>query len=148
MEVIETTSNMKFDVIYVDGTRRHVEEGVLYEVENEKIIFHNGTGRAVVLFAVAEDILGAIDYIGLTKLFVRYISEDPADARTLEVLAKIESILNLASNETQAVFRLGQKDMQASICDMLRDMANGAAAPVRTGLTLAADLVESMEVPV
>ena len=48
--------------------------------------------------------------------------------------------------EEQAIFRLGQKDMQASVCDMLRAMANGAAEGIRPGLTLAADLVESMEV--
>ena len=44
-------------------------------------------------------------------------------------------------------FRLGQMDMKASVCDMLRELANGAADPVSAGLVLAADLVETMEVP-
>lgn len=41
-----------FDVIYADGNRRRVKEGVLFEVEDEKINFHNGTNRPEVIFAV------------------------------------------------------------------------------------------------
>lgn len=55
--------------------------------------------------------------------------------------------LHLVSRaEEQAIFRLGQMDMKFSVCDMLRAMVNGAAEGIRPGLTLAADLVESMEV--
>ena len=57
METIKTTRNLEFDVIYADGTRHHVKEGVLFGVENEKIILHNGTSRLEVVFAVAETIL-------------------------------------------------------------------------------------------
>ena len=54
MEAIKTSKNVEFDVIYADGTRHHVNEGVLFEVEGEKITFHNGTDRAAVLIAAAE----------------------------------------------------------------------------------------------
>jgi hypothetical protein len=49
--------------------------------------------------------------------------------------------------EQKAIFRLGQMDMQASVCDMLRHMAEKNTGNVRCFLRLAADLVESMEVP-
>ena len=54
MEAIKTSQNVEFDVIYADGTRRHVNEGVLFEVQNNQFIFHNGTDRAAVLISVAE----------------------------------------------------------------------------------------------
>lgn len=54
----------------------------------------------------------------------------------------------METNENQAIFRLGQMDFRASAVDMLWDMADGAADQIRAGLILAADLVESMEVPV
>lgn len=50
--------------------------------------------------------------------------------------------------EQQAIFRLGQMDMQASVCDMLRAMAEKTDGKTRCSLILAADLVESMEVPI
>lgn len=64
METIKASKSVEFDVIYADGTRRHVKEGVLFEVENEKIIFHNGTDRAAVLISVAEaaaEVFGAMN---------------------------------------------------------------------------------------
>ncbi len=61
--VIKTAKNVEFDVIYDDGTRRHVTEGVLFEVENEQIIFHNGTDRLEVVAAACEaaaEVMGSI----------------------------------------------------------------------------------------
>lgn len=49
--------------------------------------------------------------------------------------------------EKQAIFRLGQMDMKESICDMLRDAADNAVDESRTGLIVAANMVETMEVP-
>lgn len=54
MEEIKTSTNVEFDVIYADGTRQRVTEGVLFGVENERIVFHNGTDRPAVMVAVAE----------------------------------------------------------------------------------------------
>lgn len=56
METIKTTKNLEFDVIYADGTRHHVKEGILFSVEDEAIIFHNGTDRPEVFVAVIEAI--------------------------------------------------------------------------------------------
>lgn len=61
------------------------------------------------------------------------------------MLKKIKSI---TAAEKKAIFRLGQLDMQASVCDMLRHMAEKNTGNVRCFLRLAADLVESMEVPI
>ena len=65
MSVIKTTENLEFDVIYADGTRRHVTEGVLFEVESERIIFHNGTDRPEVVVAVVEaaaEVIGNMNF--------------------------------------------------------------------------------------
>ena len=56
MEVIKKTVNLEFDVIYADGTRCHVTEGVLLGVEDGEIIIHNGTNRPEVVFAAARAI--------------------------------------------------------------------------------------------
>lgn len=52
-----------------------------------------------------------------------------------------------SDKEKKAVFRLGQLDMKFSILDILRAAANNAADESRTGLIVAANMVESMEVP-
>ena len=53
----------------------------------------------------------------------------------------------ISSAERKAVFRLGQMDMKASVCDMLRVVAKKNEGKTGCLLTLAADMVESMEVP-
>ena len=65
MEAIKTSKNVEFDVIYADGTRQHVTEGILFGVENERIIFHNGTDRPEVVIAVVE---AAAEVIGNMNL--------------------------------------------------------------------------------
>lgn len=65
METIKTSKNVEFDVIYADGTRHHVSEGVLFEVKDDKFTFHNGTDRAEVLIAVAEAAAEAVGGICL-----------------------------------------------------------------------------------
>ena len=79
-----------------------------------------------------------------------HVVAKPSTLGLLSVLAKktpVETLFDVHtgaskaasdSREREATFRLGQMDMQA--------MANGAAEGIRPGLTLAADLVESMEV--
>lgn len=52
----------------------------------------------------------------------------------------------LASAEKQAIFRLGQLDMQQSIADMLQAMADGTRGTVCSTLTDAAEQVRKMEV--
>lgn len=65
METIKTSKNVEFDVIYADGTRHHVIEGVLFEVKDDKFTFHNGTDRAEVLIAVAEAAAEAIGWLDM-----------------------------------------------------------------------------------
>lgn len=67
MEEIKTSTNVEFDVIYADGTRRHVTEGVLFEVENERIVFHNGTDRPAVAIAVAQVAAELVGNMGLPE---------------------------------------------------------------------------------
>ena len=52
----------------------------------------------------------------------------------------------LTSAERQAVFRLGQMDMQASVAAALRKAAEGTHGEVCTALLGAAQLAEEMEV--
>ena len=67
MEKIKMSKNVEFDVIYADGTHRHVTEGVLFEVEDERIVFHNGTERPGVIVAAAE---AAAEVIGRMNLHI------------------------------------------------------------------------------
>ena len=67
METIKASKSVEFDVIYADGTRRHVNEGVLFSVENKKMIFHNGTDSAAVLLSVAEAAADVVGRMGLDE---------------------------------------------------------------------------------
>lgn len=126
MEIIKRGNNVQFDVIYDDGTRRRVKEGVLHEVENEEIIFHNGTDRAEVWIAAAEDMLKAINAVpnGIESLMAGMAIDD----KTVNVVTKMRKMLRAVcelekeeSAEKKAVFRLGQMDMRESVLALLRD---------------------------
>lgn len=79
MEWIKTCLNTEFDVLYDDGTRSHVPEGVLFEANGEKMVLHLGTRRAEVLFAVAECLTEAIIAMDLGDAFERYIENAPEE---------------------------------------------------------------------
>lgn len=75
MEAIKTSENVEFDVIYADGTRHHVSEGVLFEVKDNKLTFHNGTDRAAALIAVSEaaaEVVGAMELKESEKALIIY----------------------------------------------------------------------------
>lgn len=74
METIKTSKNVEFDVIYADGTRKRVPEGILFGVEDERIIFHNGTDRPEVMVAVAEAAAEVIGYMRLPESMLRTIA--------------------------------------------------------------------------
>ena len=78
MEAIKTSKNVEFDVIYADGTRRHVTEGVLFEVENEKVVFHNGTDRPEVIVAAAEAVAEVIGNMNFPMAMLETILENIA----------------------------------------------------------------------
>lgn len=147
MESIKTSDRVEFDVIYADGTRHRVKEGILFEVDGTTMVSHNGTDRLPVLFAVAESALELLDFIGETARFAKGLWKARPECPGRKALMKILiAFYPLASQQKQAIFRLGQMDMKASICDMLRNAANNAVDESRTGLIVAANLVETMEV--
>lgn len=77
------TENLEFDVIYADGTRKHVAEGILLSVhrdaDREEIIFHNGTNRIVVLFSATDTLLKVISELGLVEMFEKYLDMEGGD---------------------------------------------------------------------
>ena len=76
METIKISSNVEFDVIYADGTRKRVPEGILFGVEDERIIFHNGTDRPEVAIAVAEATAEVIGNMNMPKSALRVIAQN------------------------------------------------------------------------
>ena len=73
MKPIKLSENVEFEVIYADGTRHHVSEGVLFEVNDNKLTFHNGTDRAAVLIAVAEAAAETVGAMGLDEAARAYM---------------------------------------------------------------------------
>lgn len=150
MDVIKTTSNMEFDVIYADGARRHVTEGILHEVDGNEIIFHNGTADPAVIIASAEDILKTLKRMGgglaLLSIKMHLTSESREVLRELAWFA--DDLLNNSSADKQGIFRLGQMDMRESIADMLRDFAlQRSSTVIRATLLEASRMAREMEVP-
>lgn len=113
------------------------------------VIFADGSQRSAVISQSAVSLVKC--YARLMPSLFEGTGFNPLNADASNIVA-----ITRADNDTlhqipharqKAIFHLGQMDMQASVCDMLRTMANGAADGIRPGLALAADLVESMEVP-
>ena len=75
MDLIKSSENVVFDVIYADGTKHRVEEGVLIEVQDTATTFHNGTNRLVVLFAAIEALFEVVSILNVWDLFERYIGD-------------------------------------------------------------------------
>ena len=73
MEPIKLSKNVEFEVIYEDGTRKRVREGILFEAEGEHMILHNGTDRKEVLYTVPLACAEAICGAGLLKEYNVYI---------------------------------------------------------------------------
>ena len=139
MEVIKATSNLEFDVIYADGTRNRVEEGILWEVKDEAVTFHLGTSRLSVLFAAVEDALRFVDFMDKIPLLADYLLESPeCDA--------FVKLLGIAGAAKRASFRLGQMDMRDAAVRMLRDLADGTRGLVAATLIDAADRAGKLEI--
>lgn len=151
METIKTSSNVEFDVIYADGTRKRVPEGILYEAESSgDVIFHNGTDRPEVLLAAAETALVSSHRLGHgLEILVLGMALGNESRAALERLAKFtNSLLDLHSGEQKGCFRLGQLDMKESVILMLQDTASHLTdGVVRGAVLMVIDLVKDMEVP-
>ena len=142
MEIIKASKNLGFDVIYDDGTRRRVKEGVLHEVENEEIIFHNGTDRAEVWIAAAEDMLKTLGGVsgGIESLMVGMAADDKSEKVVTKMRGMLRAVHELEKEESaekQAIFRLGQMDMMESVIAFLEDRKQ-KLEPI-AGLTLFLD---------
>lgn len=88
MKPIKTSPNVEFDVIYADGTRLHVAEGILFEADGKKMRGHFGTGRPEVLFATAEALCETIDALGLGPLFMKYVETAPIFRKEVDAVEK------------------------------------------------------------
>lgn len=121
----KANANIKINVVFADGSRRSA-------------VISQGTVNLVKRYARLMPSL--FEGTGFNPL--------NADVSNIVAVTRVDHDImhQTCSSQRKADFRLGQMDMQASVCDMLRAMANGAAECVRPGLILAADLVESMEV--
>lgn len=77
------TPDMKFAVLYADGTDKQVDEGVLFEFEDNDIILHLGTNRVACIFSIAEALSEFISDAGLGEAFKAYLEmcvpEDETD---------------------------------------------------------------------
>lgn len=138
MEIIKADTNTEFDVIYSDGERRHVAEGVLWSVENNMITFHNGTSRLNVLFAAIEDAIGVVDHIGFITPLADYLFSPPDSEGCKKLLAAI-------AGDKTAVFRLGQMDMREAAAQMLLDLSDGTQGVVCATLIDAAQRVRDLK---
>ena len=150
METVKQTSALEFELIYADGTRRRVKEGILYEAEaSGDMLFHNGTDQPAVLLAAAECALVSLSQIepGFEALAMGMALTEESCA-VLERLATFAiRLLGSTSAENQACFRLGQMDMRESIAAKLQDAANSSRGIIRATLKNAAAGVSEMEVP-
>lgn len=147
METIKESPNVEFEVIYADGERKRVPEGVLLGVEEDgSITLHNGTGCAAVWFAAADGMLVAIDACNALPVFVRNRMQDPVSFQALKALA--EEVSRRLGKSDAATFRLGQMDMQESAADMLEDLSKEIADSIVSAAFLqAAALVRDMKIP-
>lgn len=148
MEVIKTSPNVEFDVIYADGTRKRVCEGILFETDGDDMVLHNGTDRAEVLIAAVETALMCLPVIGPgLEILAGGMASTEDSCAVLKRLVKIASnLLGIDRAEKQACFRLGQKDMQASIVDMLENAAASTYGMTQTALLVGVDMIKGLEV--
>ena len=147
METIKKSPNVEFEVIYADGERKRVPEGVLLGVEEDgSITMHNGTDCAAVWFAAADGMLVAIDACNALPVFVRNRMQDPVSFQALKALA--EEVNRRLGKSDAATFRLGQMDMRFSAADMLEDLSKEIADSIMSAAFLqAAALVRDMKIP-
>ena len=78
MEIIKADRNTEFDVLYSDGAKTHVQEGLLLECKDNKIILHLGTNRSNVIFAAIESLFEFVYMLGLQDKMQEYLDSAPA----------------------------------------------------------------------
>ena len=113
------------------------------------VLFGDGTSRRVLITS------GAVDLVKRAAMVMPFLFEgtgiNPLSAEVSNIVAISRAdhdelhTQNLYTVQ-HAVFRLGQMDMQASIADMLTDLADGTQGEVCATLIDAAQRVRKMEV--
>lgn len=146
METIKKIPNVEFEVIYADGERRRVQEGVLLGVEDDgSITLHNGTDCAAVWFAAADGMLVALNACNALPAFARNRMQDPVSLEALKILAA--EVNRRLGKSDSATFRLGQMDQRESAADMLEDLSKEIADSIVSAAFLqAAALVRDMRI--
>lgn len=147
MKTIKVSHNVEFEVIYADGERKRVPEGVLFGVEEDNsMVLHNGTDCSAVWFAAADAMLVALNTCDALPKFVLLSLAETESFNALKKLA--EEVLRRIWLNTPATFRLGQMDFQQSAVDMLEDYAKLMDDGMVSNTYLqAAALVRDMNIP-
>lgn len=109
------------------------------------VIFENGSRRRVLITS------GTLDLVKRAAMVMPHLFEgtgfNPLNAEASNIVAVTRAdhdILHQGYREQQAAFRLGQMDMQASIADMLTDLADGTQGVVCSTLIDAAQRVRGL----
>jgi hypothetical protein len=146
METIKESPNVEFEVIYADGERKRVPEGVLLGVEEDgSIALHNGTDCPAVWFAAADGMLVAIEACNALPVFVGSRMRDPVSFQALKALA--EEVSRRLGKSDAATFRLGQMDLRESAADMLEDLSKEITDSIVSAAFLqSAALVRDMKI--
>lgn len=147
METIKKSPNVEFEVIYADGERKRVPEGVLFGVEEDNsMVLHNGTDCSAVWFAAADTMLVALNACDALPEFVLLSLTETESFNAMKKLA--EEVHRRIWLNTPATFRLGQMDFQQSAADMLEDVSKQTEdGLVASAFLQAAALVRGMEIP-
>lgn len=112
------------------------------------VLFGDGTEKRVKVHPCAVDWIKYIAGASPSMLEGTGANQIISDLSNIVSISRSdhEQIHSAGSARSRAAFRLGQMDMQASACAMLRTMADAAHPFLSTGLNIAADLVEELEV--
>lgn len=146
METIKEIPNVEFEVIYADGQRKRVQEGILFGVEEDNsMVLHNGTDCSAVWFSAAYAMLVALHTCDALPKFVLAGLAETEPFHALKKLA--EEVHRRIWLNTPATFRLGQMDFRQGAADMLEDTAKQAEdGLVASAFLQAAALVRDMEI--
>lgn len=147
METLKVSPNVEFEVIYADGEKARVHEGILFGLDDEGgMILHNGTDAPAVWLAAAEILLEALFESGCLKVLAKgMLNHIPGPYAAASAFAG--AVRLLSGSDGPAIFRLGQMDFQQCAADMLEDASRQADGLVATTLLHASALVRDMKIP-
>lgn len=128
METAKKNKNLECDVLFGDGTSR-------------RVLITSGAVDLVKRAAMVTPFL--FEGTGINPLSAEVSNIVAISRADHAILHRGESVLTAA--ETQAIFRLGQMGMRASIADMLEDLADGTQGEVCTTLIDAAQRVRELK---